>query len=477
MASKKTVTAENLVSLGPDRLAGILLELAGEQPAIKRRLRLELAGEEGGEIIAAEITKRLTALRSARSFIDWQRRPEFVRDLDLTRLMITDRVGGTRPDLALDLMWRFMDLAEPVLNRVDDSNGSVGEVFRTACRDLGALAVKAKPDPQALAERVAAAVVTNGYGEFDGLVPAIFGALGKAGVTALRERLVASLPKRSAKDRYDTKAWAVQRALRDIADGERDVDAYMATVHADERKRPAMAAAIGQRLLAAGRATEALAALEAGAPKRQARRSPVDDELYLLGSEGPDAKWEGVYIEALEATGQAEQAQRLRWSAFEERLSVSRLRAYVKALPDFDDVLATERAMEHALRFRSLSTALAFFHEWPEPRYAARLVLERHAEVDGNMYYLLDPVARWLEGASALAATVLRRAMIEDTLGGAKAKRYKHAARHFAECASLAPLIADYGRFETHDAFSTRLRATHGRKTGFWALLKESGAA
>jgi hypothetical protein len=37
-------------------------------------------------------------------------------------------VAQNRADLALDLMWRFMDLAEPVLNRVDDSNGSVGDV-------------------------------------------------------------------------------------------------------------------------------------------------------------------------------------------------------------------------------------------------------------------------------------------------------------------------------------------------------------
>src|SRR3954451_19336790 len=143
MAPRTTVTADTLVSLGAQRLAGILLDLAGEQPTIKRRLRLELAGQAGGEIIAAEISKRLTALRSARSFIDWQKRPDFLRDLNLTRTMIADRLAETRPDLALDLMWRFMALAEPTLNRVDDSSGSVGEVFRAACDDLGHLATRA----------------------------------------------------------------------------------------------------------------------------------------------------------------------------------------------------------------------------------------------------------------------------------------------------------------------------------------------
>jgi Arc/MetJ-type ribon-helix-helix transcriptional regulator len=187
-------------------------------------------------------------------------------------------------------MWRFMALAEPIINRVDDSNGTVGAVFRAACDDLGTLAAKAKPDPVVLAEHVFAAVTKNDYGEFDGLLPAIFPALGKRGVTALKARLVAAMPKRAATDRYDSRAAAVRRALQDLADGEEDVD------HRD----------------------------------------------------------------ALVATGQVEHAQRLRWAAFEARLTVERLRSYLKALPDFEDVLAEERAMEHALRFRNFSLCTSF---------------------------------------------------------------------------------------------------------------------
>ncbi len=76
MASRKTVTADNLMALGPERLAAILVELADGNAEVKRRLRLELAAQTGGNIIAAEIGKRLAALRSARSFVDWQKRRE-----------------------------------------------------------------------------------------------------------------------------------------------------------------------------------------------------------------------------------------------------------------------------------------------------------------------------------------------------------------------------------------------------------------
>ncbi len=134
MAPKKAVDLTNLKALGAKRLAEMLLELAAEDAGIKRRLRLELRAEAGPEAVAADIGKRLITLRQARSFVDWQKRRAFAKDLDLQRRLIVEKVAEDRPDLALELLWRFMGLAEPVLNRVDDSRGDVGDVFRQACR-------------------------------------------------------------------------------------------------------------------------------------------------------------------------------------------------------------------------------------------------------------------------------------------------------------------------------------------------------
>ncbi len=473
MASKKTVTVHNLAALGPERLAAILADLAETDAEVKRRLRLELAAQVGGDTIAAEIGKRITALRKARSFIDWQKRRDFVKDLDLQRAMIVDRVAQTRADLALDLMWRFMDLAEPVINRVDDSNGSVGDVFRSACEDLGTIAAKARPDPVDLADRVFTALSANDYGVFDGLVAAMIPALGDAGMARLKSRLAQALADRPRKaDGRDWRANAVRRALQDIADGQADIDGYIALVPVEDRSRPHVGAEIGRRLLAVGRATEALAALESARPKQRTGQAGYYNVLNLVGY-GNDGAWEEVYIEALDATGQAEQAQRLRWAAFEERLSSTQLHAYLKKLPDFEDVEAEERAMRYALGFKSFPAALDFLRGWPDQARAAQLVLTRAAEIDGNLYYLLEPAAQLIEGKHPLAATLLRRAMIEDTLNGAKSSRYKHAARHLLECLSLASSIQDFGTFETHETFTNRLHAKHGRKVGFWAQVAE----
>ena len=357
-------------ALGPERLAVILADLAETDAEVKRRLRLQLAAQIGGDAIATEIGKRITALRKARSFVDWQKRRDFVKDLDLQRAMIVDRVAQTRADLALDLMWRFMDLAEPVINRVDDSSGSVGDVFRSACDDLGIIAVKARPDPVGLADRVFTALSANDYGVFDGLVAAMVPALSAAGTARLKSRLALVLAEGRGRDR---RASAVRRALQDIADGQADIDAYIALVPLEDRSRPHTGAEIGRRLLAAGRTTEALAALENARPKRRPGQADFYDDLYPAGH-GDGGAWEEVYIEALDAAGQEEQAQRLRWAAFEERLSSTQLRAYLKKLPDFEDIEAEERAMRHVLGFRSFPVALDFLRGWPRSTHGGGVV-------------------------------------------------------------------------------------------------------
>ena len=473
MASKKTVTLQNLAALGAKRLATILVDLAEADAEVKRRLRLELAAQVGGDSIAAEIGKRITALRKARSFIDWQKRRDFVKDLDLQRAMIVDRVAQTRADLALDLMWRFMGLAEPVINRVDDSTGSVGDVFQSACEDLGAIAAKAGPDPVGLADQVFTALSANDYGVFDGLVAAMVPALGDTGTAHLKSRLAQALADRLRKaGGRDLRTSAMRSALQDIADAQADIDAYIALVPVEDQSRPQMGAEIGRRLLAAGRTTDALAALENARPNQRSGQAGDHDDFYLARY-GDGGAWEEVYIEALDAAGQEQRAQRLRWAAFEDRLSSIQLRAYLKKLPDFEDVEAEERAMRHALGFRSFPAALDFLRIWPDQARAARLVLTRATEIDGNLYYLLEPAAQLIEGKHPLAATLLRRAMIEDTLNGAKSSRYKHAARHLLECSSLTSSIQDFGTFETHETFASRLHAKHGRKAGFWAQIAE----
>jgi hypothetical protein len=477
MASKKTLTAENLEALGAKRLTELLLDIAEDDAAVKRRLRVELAAKEAPETVAAEVRKRLAQIARARSFVDWRKIRELAADLEMQRRTIVDQVAKIDAAEALALMWRFMGLAGSVHERCDDSNGVIGDVFRGACRDLGPLAELAKPDPVDLADSVFAALNANDYGQYDPLIETLSPALGGNGLGHLKARFIAlskTPVERPPEGQRKVIGWGgggplyedevkarsrestVRLALMEIADAQGDVDAFIAQYDDKTRKVPQIAAEIARRLLAAGRTEEALRMIEAAEHRRGG---------------WPDFDWEDVHIDVLDALGRGDDAQAARWSCFERALSTEHLRAYLKRLADFDDVEAEERALDHAERYESMLHALAFMVAWPALDRAARLITQRAAELDGDHYEILTPAADALAGKHPLAATLVLRAMIEFTLTKARSSRYRHAARHLEECASLASSVVEFGTFETHNAYTARLKSEHGRKSGFWNLI------
>ena len=481
MAAKTALNAKNLEALGLERLAELLIEISAANAAAKRRLRLELAGAQSPAELVKEVRKRLTIISRSRSFVDWQGVRSLANDLDTQRRAIVETVAKVDPTEALDLLWRFMALAPVVFERCDDSSGTVIGVFRDACSNMGDVALKANTDPTTLVDQAFAALIVNDYGQFDRLVQVLAPTIGQAGLEHLKQRMIdlsnRPVTKPAEKDRVKigwsssgpiyademaerSRVRTVHLALTEIADALGDVDAFIEQHEEETRKVPKIAAEIARRLLSAGRAQEAWQTIEA--VKHRRGNSNWD---------WPNFEWEDARIDVLEALGRADDAQAARWGCFERSLSSTHLRAYLKRLPDFDDVEAEEKALDHAQRSRNLLQALSFLVSWPALDRAAVLVLQRFDELDGDHYEILTRAAEALAGKHPLAATLALRSMIDFSLSNSRSSRYRHAARHLLDCSSLASAIADFGRFEPHDAYEARLRREHGRKSSFWSLI------
>jgi len=252
----------------------------------------------------------------------------------------------------------------------------------------------------------------------------------------------------------------VRLALTEIADALGDVDFFIEQYDEKARKVPKIATDIARRLLSAGRAEEAWRTIEAS--KHRRRESSWD---------WPDFEWEDVRIDVLDALGRAEEAQVSRRECFERSLSARHLRAYLKRLPDFDDIAAEKRALDYAQRSPKRLQALSFLVSWPALDRAASLVLEDPGQLDGDHYEVLTPAADALSGEYPLAATMVLRAMIDFSLSNGRSSRYRHAARHLLDCRNLSSVITDFGSFEPHGVYEARLRREHGRKSSFGARL------
>ena len=480
MATKQTLNVKNLESLGVTRLAELLIELSTGDAAAKRRLRLELAGAASSEDLAKEVRKRIAAIGRSTTFVNWQNRKALISDLETQHDAIINKIGKENPSLALELLWRFMDLAPSIYERCDDSSGMIGNVFSSACSDFGILAQAAKPDALDLANQVYDALLINSYGQFDNLLKSLSPSLGNIGLEHLKKRMIdlksSFLIKKPVSNRnkfdglksvgivyvsdykHDRDVWLVSYILRNIADELGDVDGYIAEYNDDEKSVPKIAANIGMRLIKAGRAEEALKVMENV-------KSRADDWPHY---ELIDAK-----ISAYEALKNKDQAQSVRMAYFKRTLSASHLRDYLKNLPDFDDIEAEEAALQYAESFYSSMSSLSFLTKWPALDRASRVVLLQASKMDGDNYEILTPAADALSEKFPLAATILLRSMIDFSLTNARTSRYGHAARHFLQCEDLATHIEAYEGFETHEEYQAKLRSKHGRKESFWSLLKK----
>ncbi|MGO7418776.1 DUF6880 family protein, partial [Rhizobium ruizarguesonis] len=84
---------------------------------------------------------------------------------------------------------------------------------------------------------------------------------------------------------------------------------------------------------------------------------------------------------------------------------------------------------------------------------------------------LMPAAAEALAEKHPLAATIVLRSMIDFTLDSGRSSRYKYAARHLADCASLAPHINDFGNTRTHDVYVAELKRRHSKRHGFWSQV------
>lgn len=487
-ASRRTTpTAETLAALSRERLIALVLEEVGQSPAFKKRVTAAIAALQGPDKVAAMIDRRLSALEKARGFIDWQKRRAFAADLDATVTTVLSDLKPLDAGMALDRLLRFLLTADTTLERVDDSSGQVHGVYERAAEAAAGLAGHLPPETaEAFVIRTVAHLEHDGYGLIgnllDGLVPHLL----KPALDALDATLaaaLAALPKPTKKSGREAFAAAeiewerryhrlrLGKLRQAVADARGDVDAFIALETATSPDRPDVAA-VAERLLAAGRAEEALDWIRRKPKPGIAALTRADllEGAFVLG--GPVRDETLLETRILDALGRKDEAQALRWERFERELDPQALRDYLARLPDFEDEEALERAFALAAGRKEASHGLHFLLVWPALDRAARLVLERRPEWSGRDWQLLAPAAEVLEPDHPLAASLLYRALIDDILERSRSNAYGHAARDLARLEALSAELEPGSLEPDHAAYVAALRKAHGRKYGFWTLVE-----
>lgn len=477
-ARKTTPSPETLTELGLGRLIDLVLAETGRNPAFKKLVTAAVAGLQGPEAVAALVDRRLTALERARGFIDWQKRRVFAADLDAMVSTIIAELAPRDAESALDRLLRFLIGSPTVLERVDDSNGQLHGIYERAADAAATIARSLREEASTrLALRLVPLVDTDGFGFLEDLLLQLIDALPETFLADLDMALAAAMPPAPRNPGKSEAAWASTLArtrygrMREaIADRRGDIDGFI-RLEQDIAGECPDRIAIAERLLGGDRAAEALDWVRRPQPRGAAMVTRQELLTGQFDPTAPERERVALEIRILDALGQADAAQSLRWDAFEQTLDREMLRTYLAKLPDFEDDEALRRALDLAAGHPNPYRALHFFTHWPAPQRLARLVQSRWAEWDGGRYEILVPAAEALEQAHPVEASRLYRLLLEDILGNGRSSAYGHGARHLASLDVLAGQVPEGALDPGPEAYRDRLRKDHGRKQAFWAQV------
>ena len=481
MARRAALTSENLIALGAEKLATIILDEAGRNAPFKKLVAAALAGAQGPKAVAAVVDRRLAGLERARGFVEWEKRKTFAADIRGTLTTITDELGAADPGMAADRLVRFLTCSEHVYERVDDSSGHIQTIFHDGADALPDFVARMPDEDRIeLVGRLIPLLANDGYGLIDAAVHGTIPLLSKGGLAEIDSKIAGAIGERGPSQGNARLDWEslgrrdrLVRGRQAIADARGDVDAFI-TLGSERPDGRQDAMAIASRLLAAGRPAEALDWVRRRASRGIRAMNAADLADHAAGADLSDRERVRLEIRILMALGRKNEAQDLRWRTFEATLDADILRDHVAQLGDFEEFDALERAFGYAASHTDQHRALGFFLEWPRLDLAAKLVLARRDTWAGQHYGLLVPAAEALEHDHPVAATVLYRALLDDILARARSPAYGHAARYLAKLADLDTMDLAVGGLSGHEAYRAGLRHSHGRKTGFWALVESS---
>lgn len=447
-----------LGSLEKPALLAMLEELVEIDELARKRVERARVASNPREL-AKVFSSQLNGWRRSERFIRYGEAAAFASEIDLWLTQLENELAPLDAARALALCERLIESDGKLIERTDDSNGSMGATLRGACEVWLRIAALCKSSRTDWVEHLQALATADDYGVREPLLSEAHLLLNEVELRVLAGRfegdLCLALKDRSPSDQLPYSVLHAATRIHSVAEALRDPELYArATLSYSPQPNELQKADIAERCLEFGKPKEALKWLEGHWERTELTR------LYLLSK-------------AYEVLGPRSEYVDLLRRLFLESSTVAHFRKWRENLPDDQraeaDALARERAVATTDPIDGAQLLLAI----GDNQAAESLVVSSRSKINGAHYGTLVPLAELLEEKGlALAATICYRALLEDILARAYARAYSHAARYFHKLQKLASRISDYRGIDTAQDYEASIHAKHARKTSFWAAVR-----
>lgn len=411
-----------------------------------------------------QLKQELESIIYTVDFIDYRHAGSFANRLERVLHTACDRVASQDPVAALGLVEHFMSLVEQVFERVDDSGGDIGILFREVIELWLNLAEEVrKQEPEGATpwvERVLYYFEHNDYGVFDELIPNAQHLLTEQELRQLawrfendaRKALQAG-PETDTPGSYNHEAAHACIGLASVASALDDMDLYEKStlIHSPEPNTLQLASIVRFAFSIKDYDRARYWLSQKVWSERPDEHTRLNNELFRLQGD-----MQGLKANLL--------------NAFFQQTNTYCLQGYWK-LAD-----ASEKAEQHpriaaiAEQEDDLVTTVEILLIIDEPAQAAMSLVAGEQQLEQVYYtYFTDWVARLEQAQEWLATILCYRTLLSDILNSGRSKAYGHAARYFHKLLQLDRQQPDYGKFGDAQQYIELLQQKHGRKRSFWS--------
>ena len=215
----------------PQTLIELLLEVAQRDDRLYQSLRLKAERVGAGANVAPIFRQAIDGATHIHDFIEWEDVRDFADTLDQLADSLAELLKPGTAATLVELAEYAIEQIEASLEQMDDSDGEVGDVVLR----LGELHLQAclmaRPDPQALAERLFELTFTLAMGlcSLDPLTyREVLGAQGLRRYRELADAEWAKLKPLDAKNPYNSRRSTLTRMLEQLAEASGDWDELVA---------------------------------------------------------------------------------------------------------------------------------------------------------------------------------------------------------------------------------------------------------
>lgn len=353
---------------------------------------------------------------------------------------------GVEPDVGLAVMAEFYRHDGDIIEGTDDSNGALGDLFRHEAQPLFQEFAAGYKEKDRLTDLMEELCSQNDYGLRDTLLD---GAAHFLPESCLRE-LVARFQGHHDRSAY---IWVETLAL-ELKDPELFKETRLGA-WGSGASNPAACLDIARAYLAVDDLQSARSWLERVSEDGHFKQ----DEVQQLS------------FEVLGRLGESDRQRELAWKLFRRSRGRDRWEQLLVVEGEHRREAILEDEWRLILQQEKLALSDALFLMEVE-RFAEleEYLLQRAAQLDGDRYYHLIPLAEELEAhGRPLAASLCYRSLLDSILKRGRSKAYHHAVRYLRTLDMLASLVSDWRCIPTHSEYFQTLREVHGRKSSFWS--------